>query len=362
MELARKSVLGIKPYIPGKPIEEVKRELGIEGDIIKLASNENPLGPSPKAIEAINRMLKSLHLYPDDTSYYLKNKLSEHLNIPVDYIITGNGSCELIHLVAKACINPGEKVVLSKPTFIMGKIESQIFEAELAELPVKGNRHDIDAIIDALDNKTKLLYIDNPNNPLGSMLTAEELDRVVKSLPENTLLVVDEAYREYITREDFPETIDYVRKGLNVVVLRTFSKIYGLAGLRVGYGIARPEIINILHRVRLPFNVNSIAQKAAIAALDDTEHVERSRKLVEEGKRFLYKEFEKMGIHYIPSEANFVTIKLEMDAKEINSKLMKKGIIARPLNPYGLKNYLRVTIGTLEGNAKFIDALKEIIT
>ena len=362
MELARKSVLGIKPYIPGKPIEEVKRELGIEGDIIKLASNENPLGPSPKAIEAINRMLKSLHLYPDDTSYYLKNKLSEHLNIPVDYIITGNGSCELIHLVAKACINPGEKVVLSKPTFIMGKIESQIFEADLVEIPVKDNGHDIGAIIDALDNKTKLLYIDNPNNPLGSMLTAEELDRVVKSLPENTLLIVDEAYREYITREDFPETIDYVRKGLNVVVLRTFSKIYGLAGLRIGYGIAGPEIINILHRVRLPFNVNSIAQKAAIAALDDTEHIERSRKLVEEGKKFLYKEFEKMGIYYIPSEANFVTIKLEMDAKEINSKLMKKGIIARPLNPYGLKNYLRVTIGSLEGNAKFIDALKEIIT
>jgi len=362
MELARKPVLGIKPYIPGKPIEEVKRELGIEGDIIKLASNENPLGPSPRAIEAIKGMLKSLHLYPDDTSYYLKNKLSEHLNIPVDYIITGNGSCELIHLVAKACINPGEKVVLSKPTFIMGKIESQIFEADLVEIPVKDNGHDIGAIIDALDNKTKLLYIDNPNNPLGSMLTAEELDRVVKSLPENTLLIVDEAYREYITREDFPETIDYVRKGLNVVVLRTFSKIYGLAGLRIGYGIARPEIINILHRVRLPFNVNSIAQKAAIAALDDTEHIERSRKLVEEGKKFLYKEFEKMGIYYIPSEANFVTIKLEMDAKEINSKLMKKGIIARPLNPYGLKNYLRVTIGSLEGNAKFIDALKEIIT
>jgi len=362
MELARKPVLGIKPYIPGKPIEEVKRELGIKGDIIKLASNENPLGPSPRAIEAIKGMLKSLHLYPDDTSYYLKNKLSEHLNIPVDYIITGNGSCELIHLVAKACINPGEKVVLSKPTFIMGKIESQIFEADLVEIPVKDNGHDIGAIIDALDNKTKLLYIDNPNNPLGSMLTAEELDRVVKSLPENTLLIVDEAYREYITREDFPETIDYVRKGLNVVVLRTFSKIYGLAGLRIGYGIARPEIINILHRVRLPFNVNSIAQKAAIAALDDTEHIERSRKLVEEGKKFLYKEFEKMGIYYIPSEANFVTIKLEMDAKEINSKLMKKGIIARPLNPYGLKNYLRVTIGSLEGNAKFIDALKEIIT
>jgi len=362
MELARKPVLGIKPYIPGKPIEEVKRELGIEGDIIKLASNENPLGPSPRAIEAIKGMLKSLHLYPDDTSYYLKNKLSEHLNIPVDYIITGNGSCELIHLVAKACINPGEKVVLSKPTFIMGKIESQIFEADLVEIPVKDNGHDIGAIIDALDNKTKLLYIDNPNNPLGSMLTAEELDRVVKSLPENTLLIVDEAYREYITREDFPETIDYVRKGLNVVVLRTFSKIYGLAGLRIGYGIARPEIINILHRVRLPFNVNSIAQKAAIAALDDTEHIERSRKLVEEGKKFLYKEFEKMGIYYIPSEANFVTIKLEMDAKEINSKLMKKGIIARPLNPYGLKNYLRITIGTLEENVKFIDALKEIIT
>jgi len=362
MELARKPVLGIKPYIPGKPIEEVKRELGIEGDIIKLASNENPLGPSPRAIEAVKKMLNSLHLYPDDASFYLKNKLSEHLNIPVDYIITGNGSVELIHLVAKACINPGEKVVLSKPTFIMGKIESQIFEAELVELPVKGNRHDIDAIIDALDDKTKLLYIDNPNNPLGSMLTAEELDRVVKSLPENTLLVVDEAYREYITREDFPDTIDYVRKGLNVVVLRTFSKIYGLAGLRIGYGIARPEIINILLRVRLPFNVNSIAQKAAIAALEDTEHVERSRKLVEEGKRFLYKEFEKMGIYYIPSEANFVTIKLEMDAKEINSKLMKKGIIARPLNPYGLKNYLRITIGTLEENVKFIDALKEIIT
>ncbi len=358
--LMRKNVRNIKPYIPGKPIEEVKRELGIQGDIDKLASNENPLGPSPRALDAVKNSVDEMNLYPDDANFYLKNKLSEMLDVTPNELFIGNGSVEIIHYATLAFLNPSERVIMSKPSFIMGKIETQIMDGEIVEVPVKDYKTDVDEIIGKINHKTKIIYIDNPNNPLGSMLNAEEIDRIVKNSNDNILIILDEAYYEYIDREDFPDSLKYVKDGLNVLVLRTFSKIYGLAGMRIGYGIAKREIIDALGRVRLPFNVGRLTQIAALAALDDTEHREKSKKIVEEGKKYLYREFENLGIPYIKSETNFVTIDIKRDTNDVFLNLQKRGIIVRPLKPYGLPTFLRITVGIPEQNQRFIEALKNI--
>lgn len=360
-KLARPSVWKIKPYIPGKPIEEVKRELGIEGEIIKLASNENPLGPSPKAINALKKAIEEIHLYPDDTCYYLKKKLASHLGVEEGMIFIGSGSVEIIHYITTAFLNPGEKVVMGKPSFIMGKIESQIMEGEVVEVEAKNYTTDIEGMIKKIDEKTKIVYLDNPNNPLGSMVGREEVDNLIKSVREETIVVIDEAYYEYIDRTKTPNSIGYVMEGRNVIVLRTFSKIYGLAGLRIGYAIAKHEIVDVLNRVKLPFNVGRLSQIAALAALDDKEHVESSKRLVQQEREFLYREFEKLEIPYIPSETNFITIDIGKDVEEVFNEMQKRGIIVRPLTPYGLPTHLRITIGTHEQNIKVIEALREIL-
>lgn len=360
-KLARPSVWKIKPYIPGKPIEEVKRELGIEGEIIKLASNENPLGPSPKAIEALKRAVEEVHLYPDDTCYYLKKKLASRLGVEENMIFVGSGSVEIIHYITTAFLNPGERVIMGKPSFIMGKIESQIMEGEVVEVEAKNYTTDIDGMIKEMSEKTKIVYLDNPNNPLGSMVKKEDVEKLVKSAPEDTIVVIDEAYHEYIDRTKTPDSVGYIREGRNVIVLRTFSKIYGLAGLRIGYAISKPEIIDVLNRVRLPFNVGRLSQIAALAALDDEEHVERSRKLVEKEREFLYQEFEKLEIPYIRSETNFITIDTGKDGQEVFKELQRRGVIVRPLTPYGLPTHIRITIGTHEQNIKLMEALREVL-
>jgi len=358
--LIRESVRNIKPYIPGKPIEEVKRELGIVGEVDKLASNENPLGPSPLALEAVKNSILEMNLYPDDANFYLKNKLAEILGILPEELFIGNGSVEIIHYVTLAFLNPSERVIMAKPSFIMGKIESQIMDGEIVEVPVKDYKADVDGIISKINGKTKIIYIDNPNNPLGSMLTDKEVNKIIESVGENILVILDEAYYEYIEREDFPKSLKYVQDNRNVLVLRTFSKIYGLAGMRIGYGIAKKDIIDALSRVRLPFNVGRFSQIAALAALDDNAHREHSKRIVKEGKAYLYREFENMNIPYIKSETNFVTIDVKRDTDEIFFNLQKNGIIVRPLKPYGLPTFLRITVGLPEQNRRFIDLLKNI--
>ncbi len=360
VNLIRESVKNIKPYIPGKPIEEVKRELGITGEVDKLASNENPLGPSPLAMKAVKDSIQEMNLYPDDANFYLKNKLAEYLNVSTDELFIGNGSVEIIHYATLAFLNSSERVIMAKPSFIMGKIESQIMDGEIVEVPVKNYKTDVEGIISKINSKTKIIYIDNPNNPLGSMLTAEDVEKIMENANEDILVILDEAYYEYIDREDFPESIKYIKDNRNVLVLRTFSKIYGLAGMRVGYGIAKKEIINALNRVRLPFNIGRLSQVAALAALDDDKHRERSKKMVAEGKRYLYEKFENMHIPYIKSETNFIAIDIKRDTDKVFTNLQKKGIIVRPLKPYGLPTFLRVTVGLSEQNKRFIDALKDL--
>ena len=273
----------------------------------------------------------------------------------------GSGSVEIIHYITTAFLNPGERVIMGKPSFIMGKIESQIMEGEVVEVEAKNYTTDIDGMIKEMSERTKIVYLDNPNNPLGSMVKKEDVERLVKSAPEDTIVVIDEAYHEYIDRTKTPDSVGYVREGRNVIVLRTFSKIYGLAGLRIGYAISKPEIIDVLNRVRLPFNVGRLSQIAALAALDDEEHVERSRKLVEKEREFLYQEFEKLEIPYIRSETNFITIDTGKDGQEVFKELQRRGVIVRPLTPYGLPTHIRITIGTHEQNIKLMEALREVL-
>jgi len=361
MGFTRKSIQNLKKYVPGKPIEEVKRKFGIKGEVIKLCSNENPLGPSPLAVEAIRNHILEVHLYPDNDCYYLKKKLAEIHQLSPENIVIGNGSVEVIHLVANAFLNPKEEVIVSNPSFIMGKIESQIMDATLTEVPTVNGRVDVDGIIKSLNSNTKLIYIDNPNNPMGTMIEKKDIDRIVAILPENAILVLDEAYYEYLERVDLHSADYYVNRNKNVITLRTFSKIYGLAGLRIGYGLARREIIEILNKIKMPFSVNKLGQIAAYYALDDSEHIAKSKAMVKEGKLYMYKELERLGIKYFISHTNFITLDFGTSVEPINDALLKRGIIVRPLKSYGFDNYLRITIGTEKQNKRVIEALEDIV-
>jgi histidinol-phosphate aminotransferase len=357
----RSYVKDIKPYKPGRPIEEVVRELGITGDVIKLASNENPLGPSPKAIQAIQQRINQINLYPDDNCFYLKKKMSAKFQMPSEQIIVGSGSVELIELIFKAYVNPGDEVIMSDPSFIMYKIACQIYGGKRVAIPLEEYHHDIDAIARAITNKTKILILDNPINPTGTIIDESRFHRFIERIPDHIILVADEAYREYIENDNYPETMDYLKKKDNIVILYTFSKIYGLAGLRVGYGFASTEIISALMKVRLPFNVNSIAQIAATAALDDIEFVRRSQKNNEEGKEYLYKELPRTGLAFTPTYGNFILVHFNTESRAIFEKLQARGVITRTVLEYGLPNSLRITIGTPDQNVQLIKALTEIL-
>ncbi len=356
----RNFVKNIRPYKPGKPIEEVIKELGLSGDIIKLASNENPLGASPKAIEAISRKITDAYLYPDDNCFYLKNKLSSKFGVPVTNTIVGSGSVELIELIFKAYVNPGDEVIMSNPSFIMYKIACQIFGGQRIAVSLKDHNHDIKEMVEHINNKTKIIIVDNPINPTGTMIEKEVMDFFVNKIPEKVILVIDEAYHEYIKDPKYPNGLHYLKRS-NVIVLHTFSKIYGLAGLRVGYGFSSEEIIGAMMKVRLPFNVNRIAQIAAGAALDDAEFVEKSLQNNEEGKAHLYSEFERLGLTYTPTYGNFILVDFKRDAKEVFEAAQRKGIIMRTVYEYDLPTSLRITIGSPGQNKKLIKVLEEIL-
>ena len=357
-KLVSEEIEALVPYPPGKPIEEVERELGIKGSI-KLASNENPLGPSPKAVDAVTNALKNLNRYPDGGCYYLKEKLASRLGVKPENIIIGNGSNEIIELVVRTFLRPGEEAVMGNPSFAVYPLVVPAAGGKAVLVPLKNLTHDLDAMADAITEKTKIVFIANPNNPTGTMNTKAQLDKFIGRLPDDIILVLDEAYYEFVTSKDFPNSFEYLKEGKNVVILRTFSKIYGLAGLRVGYGIA-PERLNFyMNKVRQPFNVNSLAQIAAMAALDDEEHLKRSQKNNADGLKFLYGEIKAMGFEYVPTHANFFLIKVGK-GKEVYDALLKQGVIVRPMASYGLGEYIRVTVGTPEENKRFVEAIKKV--
>jgi len=350
----------LKPYEPGKPIEEVKRELGLT-HVIKLASNENPIGASEASKDAVSKALENTHIYPDGNCFELKKALADHMQVSTDQLIIGNGSDEIIKMLAETFFNQGDEVIAPTPSFSEYWFAATVMNAKVTGIPLKNNfNYDVEAMIRAVTPKTKMIFLCNPNNPTGTYLTKDELEQILNSIPKDIVVVIDEAYCEYATASDYPNGIDYI-DNYRVVVLRTFSKIYGLAAFRVGYGVANANIINYIGRVREPFNVNSFAQVAAVAALTDEAHVENSRQIVEQGKQLLFTEFEQMGLSYIPTQANFVFVDTKKNAREIFKMLLKRGVIVRTGDIFGQPTYIRVTFGTQEENEFFIKELKEVL-
>lgn len=354
----RSELRDLSPYEPGKPIDEVRRELGLDR-VVKLASNENPWGASPGAMRIFKEGIE-LNRYPEGSCFYLRKALARRLGVGEDSLIFGSGSDEVIEIIAKTFLGRDDEVVISEGAFIRFWMAARLMGSRIVQTPMRNFSHDLEAMANALTPKTRVVFIANPNNPTGTMNTKEELDLFLKRLDPEVLLVVDEAYYEYIDSQDYPQTIDYLRKGVNLVILRTFSKIYGLAGLRLGYGISKPEIIRDLERVRPPFNINSVAQMAGLAALEDEEWVARCRDLNREGKEYLYGALDGMGLGFVPSMANFILIDVKEDARIVFEALLKEGVIVRPMNGYGFNNFIRVTIGRPEENEEFIKALKKI--
>ncbi len=359
-KLIRNNVLKIEQYEPGKPVEVLKRELALEGEVLKLASNENPLGPSPLAIKAVRKNLKDSHLYPDDSCCNLKEKLSEHLRVSPENLSIGNGTTELILLLGIVFLSPEETLIMSQSSFIMAKIVAQIVGCNLMEVPLKEYRHDLAAILKSITPDTKIVYLDNPMNPIGTMMSHSEIWKFMENIPDNIVVVLDEAYHDYVNHGDYPQSVRFVEEGRNVVVLRTFSKMYGLAGFRVGYCIAKNEFIQAIEKVGPPFSVNRVGQIAAAAALKDREHIQRTKKINEKGKRYLYEYFRKLDIFYIPSETNFVTFEVKADARGIAEELQRKGIIIRPLSMYGQPNLLRITVGTPHQIKRFMETFRKL--
>jgi len=355
--IINKNVLKIKPYEPGKPIEEVERELGLK-NVIKLASNENPLGSSLKALAAIKSNLGVLNRYPDGNCFYLKDKLAKKLNLKPGNLIFGNGSDELIDVIIKTFVGPNEEVLTSKVSFVEYEIVSQSNNRKFRDIPLKSFKYDLKAIKKAIRKNTKAIFIANPNNPTGTYVNKKELEEFLRGLPKNLIVVLDEAYNEFVDVRDFPKSLDYINK--NVIILRTFSKTYGLAGLRIGFAIAKPEFIECMNRVRQPFNVNLLAQAAALEAVDDSAFLRRSRRTILEGKRYLYNELGKLGFECVSSVANFILVDVKQDCRIIFNKLLKQGVIVRPMAIYNLKKYIRVTIGTKKENTRFINSLRRI--
>ncbi len=366
--IAVQPVLGLTPYQPGKPIEELARELGLEpARIVKLASNENPLGPSPRALAAMEAALGETARYPDGSGFALKGELARRLGTAPDRITLGNGSNDVLDLVARVFLGPGRSAVFSEHAFAVYPIATQAVGAKARIAPAHDGRrgprygHDLGAMLDQVADDTTVVFIANPNNPTGTYVTAKELEDFLVALPERVIAVVDEAYFEYVERDDYPDALVWLDRFPNLIVTRTFSKAYGLAGLRVGYAVSHPQVAELLNRVRQPFNVNHLALAAAAAALDDGAHLERTRRLNREGLRQLESAFQRLGLDYIPSIGNFVTVDVGREAGPVFDALLRQGVIVRPVANYGLPNHLRVSVGTKAENDAFIAALERVL-
>ncbi len=358
--LANEHILGIAPYEPGKPIQELERELGIH-DAIKLASNENPLSPSDRVQKAIAAALAQLNRYPDGSGFYLRNALAKRHGVMPDQVILGNGSNELIELIVRAFLRPGEEAVIPHPSFVVYPMIVQAAGGIRVVVTLKDYRLDLEAMAHAITPLTKLVFIANPNNPTATIVTAPEVEQFMGRLPPTVIVVFDEAYIEFARGPDFPDSLDYMRQGRKVFVLRTFSKASSLAGLRVGYGIADRDAVALLHRIRQPFNVNSLAQVAALAALEDDAHILECLRMNEAGRHYLYDEFTSLGLKYVPSRANFILVDVGRSAHDIYQRLLREGVIVRPMTSFGMETALRITVGTPEENRRLIKAMRKCL-
>jgi histidinol-phosphate aminotransferase len=353
-------ILAIPPYIPGKPVEELERERGIRNSI-KLASNENPLGPSPGALAALRQTLTSVHRYPDSAGFILTGKLAERLGLTPDQVVLGNGSDDIIAMLARSFLRPGDEVLMPQPSFQMYEIESRAAAAVPVQVALRKFRTNLDAMADRLSARTRMVFVNSPHNPTGSLITRRELERFMELLPEDVLLVLDEAYIEFVRDPAGVNSLDYINAGRPVVGLRTFSKAYGLAGLRIGYGIMPAEVAEVLNRVRQPFNASLPAQTAAAAALDDLEFLTETLRVVHAGIDYLYQALTEMGLECLPTQANFLMFGVPGDARHVFERLLDRGVIVRPLTSYGYPDRIRVNAGRPEENRRFIEALKDVL-
>ena len=349
-------IAALSPYVPGKPVEELQRELGLTR-VIKLASNENPLGPSPKAMAVINEGVATLHRYPDGGAFRLRQAIADRWKVSAEQVILGNGSDEILGLLARTFLSPGDEAVMADQTFVIYKMEVMAAHGKAVLVPLAQWRHDVMAMAAAITERTRLLFLCNPNNPTGTMVSGDEVARLLARIPEHVVIVFDEAYFEYVRSSEFPDSMAYVKRGRNAIVLRTFSKIYGLAGLRIGYGVTTPEIANLLNRVRPPFNANSLAQRAALAALDDDEHVANSRAVNQTGMDQVVTGLRTLGLAPITSETNFVFFDVGRDGRGVFEALLRLGVIVRHIEG----RMIRVTIGQAEENTTFLAALGQVL-
>lgn len=358
--LVNEPILDIAPYEPGKPIEELERELGIVG-AVKLASNENPVPPSDRVLAAIREALPYLNRYPDGSGYYLRRALAKRHGVAPDGVLLGNGSNELLELVARTFVRQGEEVVFPHPSFVVYASIVQSVGGIRVVVTLKNQRIDLPAMARAITPLTKLVFIANPNNPTGTIVTADEVSAFMAAVPERVIVVFDEAYVDFAEGPDFPDSIGYLRQGRRVIALRTFSKMASLAGLRVGYAIADPECVGLMNRIRQPFNVNTLGQVAALAALDDEPHIQATVSMVRAGRERLCRAFDELGIEYAPPRANFILVEVT-DATKVYHELLREGVIVRPMMSFGLERALRITVGTPEENARLIEALRRVLS
>ena len=358
--LASPGVSGLKPYCPGKSIEELQRELGLD-EVIKLASNENPLGPSKNVLEAISAT-KDLSRYPDGNGFCLKKKLAEKHNVEIKNITLGNGSNDILEMVARVFVTPKHDVIYSKHSFAVYPLVTQAVGGNHVVVPANNWGHDLEEMLDSVNDNTRLMFIANPNNPTGTWVDRKNLRNLLEQIPSHVIVLVDEAYFEYAnTEEQYPDCSLWINDFNNLVVTRTFSKVYGLAALRIGYSLSHPDIANLLNRVRQPFNNNGLALVAADVALQDSDYINNSIKLNQSGMRYLTQAFDDMGLEYIPSKGNFLCVNFDKPAIKIYESLLKTGVIVRPISDYAMPNHLRVTIGTETENNKLIKELKKIM-
>ena len=358
--VAKKSVMSVDPYVPGKPIDEVKRELKLKS-VIKLASNENPYKPSPKVIQAIRSASTQINRYPDGDCFYLRQILSKHLSVKPQQLVFGNGSDELIVLAVKLFVDPKDEVIMAKPSFLVYNIASKLAGAKIKNVPLKNFHYDLDGMKKAITAKTRLIFLGNPDNPAGTYLSQKDVAKFMRGVPKDVLVFIDEAYFEYVHAEDYVDSIGLLKKYKNIVVSRTFSKMYGLAGLRIGYGICHPDLASLFNRVREPFNVNSIAQAAAIACIEDNEYYQNIAQKVEKQRTYLHRQFDRLGLEYQPTCTNFILVNVGQNGSAICKKLLKKGVIVRDMAFWGMTEHVRVSIGTATENKMLIKTLENVL-
>lgn len=355
---AHQHVLDLVAYEPGKPVEELAREMGLQpSDIIKLASNENPLGPSPRALAAMRETLERAHFYPDGGGWALRNAIAEKLGLARENVILGNGSNEIIEFLGHSFLRPGDEVVTAKHAFAVYTLMAQLFGAKTVEVEDPGYTHDLEAMLAAITPNTRQVFVANPNNPTGTMVGQADIDAFMSRVPDHVLVVFDEAYFEFL--DNPPDVLRYVREERNVVVMRTFSKIQGLANLRIGYGLAPAKLATVLQKTRQPFNANGIAQAGALAGLEDEDHMRRTRELTHEGRNYLQAEFSEMGLQFVPSAANFVLVHVG-DGDAVFQALLRRGLIVRAMRSYKLPAWIRVSVGTMDQNRRFIAELRAL--